>query len=261
MITSETRPRRGRELRTRYTAADVGVLTQDEARRFLASGTGDPRTDISLAWELLYRLEPELYDRLVSAERLHPSVIDWLPDNVERIVEVAAGSGRLTLELIQRAGELVAIEPAAPLREILKAKLAAADPTRRTHVTAGFFDDLPVTDDCADVVVACSALTPAPGHGGEVGLAEMERACRPGGCVVIVWPNEVRWLAAHGYGYVRFEGDMFAEFASHEEAAELIEIFYPGAIGEVLRGGRRRVPYDVLGTNPPRDLAFKVVAR
>jgi hypothetical protein len=89
----------------------------------------------------------------------------------------------------------------------------------------------------------------------------MERACRPGGLVVIVWPNEVRWLAAHGYGYVRFDGDMFVEFASHEEAAELIEIFYPAAVGEVLRGGRRRVPYDALGTNPPRDLAFKVVAR
>jgi SAM-dependent methyltransferase len=237
------------------------VLTQDEARRFVGSGTGDPRTDITLAWELLYRLEPELYDRLVSAERLHPGVIDWLPDNVERIVEVGAGSGRLTLELVHRARELVAIEPAAPLRTILESKLAAADPTHRTRVTAGFFDDLPVTDDCADVVVACSALTPAPGHGGEAGLAEMERACRPGGCVVIVWPNEVRWLAAHGYGYVRFDGDMFVEFASHEDAAELIEIFYPGAIGEVLRGGQRRVPYDVLGTNPPRDLAFKVVER
>jgi SAM-dependent methyltransferase len=237
------------------------VLTQDEARRFLPSGTGDPRTDITLAWELLYRLEPELYERLVSAERLHPGVIGWLPDNVERIVEVAAGTGRLTLELVHRAREVVAIEPAAPLREILNRKLAPAARTHRTQVTTGFFDDLPVNDDCADVVVACSALTPVPGHGGEAGLAEMERACRPGGCVVIVWPNEVRWLAAHGYRYVRFDGEMFVEFASHEEAVELIEIFYPSVIGEVRRNGWRRVPYCALGTNPPRDLAFKVIAR
>jgi SAM-dependent methyltransferase len=248
-------------LRTRYTAADVGVLSDDEARRFLPSGTGDPRTDITLAWELLYRLEPELYDRLVSAERLHPGVIGWLPDNVERIVEVAAGTGRLTLELVHRAREVVAIEPAAPLREILNRKLAPAAQTHHTQVTAGYFDDLPVNDDCADVVVACSALTPVPGHGGEAGLAEMERACRPGGCVVIVWPNEVGWLAAHGYRYVRFDGEMFVEFASHEEAVELIEIFYPSVIGEVRRRGWRRVPYCVLGTNPPRDLAFKVITR
>jgi SAM-dependent methyltransferase len=261
VIASETRPRRGRELRTRYTAADLDVLTHDEARRFLPGGTGDPRTDIALAWELLYRLEPELYDRLVSAERLHPGVIAWLPDNVERIVEVAAGTGRLTLELVQRAREVVAIEPAAPLREILSRKLASAAHACRARVTDGFFDDLPVADDCADVVVACSALTPVPGHGGEAGLAEMERACRPGGRVVIVWPNEVGWLAAHGYRHVRFDGEMFLEFASHEEAAELIEIFYPGVIAEIRRRGSRRVRYDVLGFNPPRDLAFKVIER
>jgi len=248
-------------LRTRYSAADVGVLTEDEARRFLPSGTEDPRSDITLAWELLYRLEPQLYDRLASAERLHPGVIGWLPDNAERIVEVAAGTGRLTLELVGRAREVVAIEPAAPLRDILKRKLARAAHGNRARVTHGFFDDLPVADACADVVIACSALTPVPGHGGDAGLAEMERACRPGGCVVIVWPNEVAWLAAHGYRYVRFDGEVFVEFASHQEAAELIEIFYPSAIGDVRRRGWRRVPYDVLGTNPPRDLAFKVIAQ
>jgi SAM-dependent methyltransferase len=241
--------------------ADVGVLTQDEARRFLASGTGDPRTDASLAWELLYRLEPELYDRLITAERIHPGVIDWLPDNLERIVEVAAGTGRLTLELARRGREVVAIEPAAPLREILNRKLAVARHMRRVHVIDGFFDDLPVPDDCADMVVACSALTPAAGHGGEAGLAEMERVCRPGGRVVIVWPNEIGWLATHGYRYVRFEGKVFVEFASREEAAELVEIFYPSASVEIDRRGWRRVPYQVLGTNPPCDLAFKVIAR
>ncbi|HWG09155.1 MAG TPA: class I SAM-dependent methyltransferase [Solirubrobacteraceae bacterium] len=237
------------------------MLTQEEARRFLAGGTGDPRTDVSLAWELLYRLEPELYDRLVGVERLHPDVIGWLPHDLERIVEVAAGTGRLTLELVDRAREVVAIEPAAPLREILKRKLAAAGHAHHVHVTHGFFDELPVADDWADAVVACSALTPAPEHGGAAGLAEMERVCRPGGRVVIVWPNEVRWLSAHGYRHVSFDGEMFVEFASREEAAELSEIFYPRAVGEIRRGRWRRIPYDALGIKPPRDLAFKVLAQ
>jgi SAM-dependent methyltransferase len=261
VITSEIPPQRGPDLRTRYTAADVAVLSQDEARRFVVDRAGDPRTDIPLAWELLYRLEPELYDRLVGAERLHPGVVEWLPDNVERIVEVAAGTGRLTLELLHRASEVVAIEPAAELRELLKRKLARADHGSRARVTHGFFDDLPVADDWSDLVVSCSALTPAPRHGGDAGLAEMERVCRPGGCVVIVWPNRVGWLAARGYQYVSFGGEMFVEFASPEEAAELSEIFYPHAIEEIRRRGWQRVPYEALGINPPRDLAFKVIPR
>jgi hypothetical protein len=56
-----------RELRSRYTAADLSVFTCDEASRFVPQGKGDPQTDVVLAWELLYRLEPELYDRLAGA--------------------------------------------------------------------------------------------------------------------------------------------------------------------------------------------------
>ena len=246
-------------LRRRYTAADLGVLTRDELSRFARGGDRDPRADVTLAWELLYRLEPELYDRLVTAERLHPGVLDWLPRDADRIVEVGAGAGRLTLALVGRAREVVAIEPAAPLRQILERKLAEAEHGDRARVIPGFFDDLPVASGSADLVVACSALTPAAGHGGQAGQAELERACRPGGRVAIVWPNHLGWLAAHGYEYVCFAGPMAAEFASHAEAVELARIFYPRAVAEVRRRGERRVPYDVLGINPPRDLAFKKV--
>jgi SAM-dependent methyltransferase len=238
----------------------VSVLTRDEARRFVPQGDGDPQQDAVLAWELLYRLEPELYDRLASAERLHPGVVGWLPRDVDRIAEVGAGTGRLTMELIERGRRVVAVEPALPLRRILRRKLAAADHGDRVRVVRGFFDRLPLPDGFAGLVVACSAFTPSPGHGGERGLAEMERVCRPGGYVVIVWPNRLDWLAARGYRYVSFPGPMFVEFASHREAVELAEIFYPKAAGEVRRRGWRRVSFEVLGINPPRDLAFKVLA-
>ena len=260
MITSEDPARLGRELSTRYTTADLSVLTREEARRFAPDGGCDPRADLTLAWELLYRLEPELYERMASAERLHPGIADWLPCSADRIVEVGAGSGRLTMELISRGREVVAIEPAAGLRQILERKLAKASHGYRATVRCGFFDDLPVPDGFADLVVACSVLTPAPGHGGDAGLAEMERACRPGGCVAIVWPNNISWLAAHNYRYESFPGPMAVEFASYREAVELAGIFYPHAVPQVRRRGSHRVPYEVLGINPPRDLAFKVIA-
>ena len=248
------------ELRRRYTAADLGVFTPDEARRFVPRGDGDPRHDVILAWELLYRLEPELYDRLASAERLHPGVVGWLPCHVDLIAEVGAGTGRLTMELAGRGRQVVAVEPALPLRRILARKLAAAGHGDRVRVIPGFFDQLPLPDDFADLVVACSAFTPSSAHGGEAGLAEMERVCRPGGCVAIIWPNHLSWLAARGYRYVSFPGAMSVDFGSYADAVELAEIFYPRGADSVRRRGERTVPFEVLGINPPRDLAFKVLA-
>jgi SAM-dependent methyltransferase len=249
----------GPDLRTRYTAADLRVLTSDEASRFVHSGVGDPQDDVALAWELLYRLEPELYDRLASAEKLHPGVVGWLPSRADRIAEVGAGTGRLTMELIDRGRHIVAVEPALPLRQILSRKLGMAAGGDRVRVVRGFFDKLPLLDDSADMVAACSAFTPAPGHGGEAGLAEMERVCAPGGCVAIIWPNHVDWLATRGYQYVSFPGAMSAEFTSYHEAVELAEIFFPSAADEVRRRGSPKVPFRVLGINPPRDLAFKML--
>src|SRR5258708_21317463 len=193
-ITSEGAQRIGRELRRRYAKADLAVLTPEEGSRLVPDG-GDPQSDVMLAWELLYRLEPELYDRLATAEHLHPGILRWLPARVDKIVEVGSGTGRLTLELLDRGREIVAIEPVAAFRQILERKLAAAGQTDRARVTHGFFDDLPVASDFADLVVACSVLTPAAGHAGEAGLAEMERACRPGGRGAIVWPNNIDRLA------------------------------------------------------------------
>jgi SAM-dependent methyltransferase len=258
-----TRPeapaRAGLELPRRYTAADLSVFTRDEASRFAPPGHGDPRDDVDLAWELLYRLEPELYDRLATAERLHPEVVRWLPRDVGRIAEIGAGTGRLTMELIERGQRVVAVEPALPLRRILRRKLAAAGHGDRVRVIPGFFDALPLPGGFADLVVTCSAFTPTPEHGGEAGLAEMERVGRPDGLVVIVWPNHLDWLAAHGYRYVSFPGPMSVQFGSQHEAVELAQIFYPQAADEIRRRGSRTVPFEVLGINPPRDLAFKVL--
>ncbi|TME25792.1 MAG: methyltransferase domain-containing protein [Chloroflexi bacterium] len=251
-------PTRPVDFRHRYSISDLSCLTDAERRRFLAGADPDPQTNPAIAWELLYRLEPELYDRLIKAERIHRAVVDWLPRRVPRIVEVGAGNGRLTTDLVNRCDELIAIEPAAPLRERLSARLAAAG--QRLRVLDGFFDDLPVADRSANLVVACSAFTPDPAHGGDVGLEEMERVCAIGGRVVIVWPNRVEWLLERGYIYQSFPGHMALAFDSLEEAIELAQIFYPDAVDEIQRRGDRTVPYETVGTNPPRDLAWKAVA-
>ena len=243
-------------LMERYSTADLRVFSAEESARFLDRTIADPQRDATLAWEVLYRLEPELYERLVAAEHLHPGILEWLPPHVPRIIEVGAGTGRLTLELVARCDQLTAVEPAAALRERLSAKLASVTNTR---IISGFFDALPLADQSAELVVACSALTPEPAHGGDRGLAEMERVCAAGGMVVIVWPNQPEWLAMHGYRYLSFPGPMTMDFATASEAVQLATIFYPHAVAEIKARGQRQVPYDLLGVNPPRDLAYRTI--
>ena len=244
-------------LMERYSTADLRVFSAEESAHFLDRTIADPQRDATVAWELLYRLEPDLYDRLVTAEHLHPGIVEWLPAHVPRIIEVGAGTGRLTVELVDRCDQLTAVEPATPLRERLSAKLS---PSSNLRIISGFFDALPFPDQSAELVIACSALTPEAAHGGDRGLAEMERVCAAGGMVVIVWPNHPEWLVAHGYRYLSFPGPMTMNFASLTEAVELATIFYPQAVAEIKARGQRQVPYDLLDVNPPRDLAYRTIS-
>jgi SAM-dependent methyltransferase len=249
-----------RPLADRYRAADCAVLTPAERERFLAPSAwedaGDGRLPPGLCWQLLYRLEPELYDRLARAERVHPAILDWLPGGAGHAVEVGAGSGRLTLPLARRVSSLLAVEPAAGLRRLLRRRLAE-EGLDHVVVRPGFVDDIPAATGSADLVVTCSAFTPESAHGGAVGLRELERVAVPGGLVVMVWPNHLDWLRARGYTHLSFPGEMAMEFESLGEALELAAVFHPRALDEIRRRGSPRVPYEVVGRNPPRDLAWR----
>jgi len=244
-------------LAARYRPDDLRLLTAEERERFV--GPSDVATDWGeiaprIAWELLYRKEPDLYVRLVAGERIHPGILEWLPQRVSRCVEVAAGTGRLTLDLVPRCRELIAVEPAAPLRGILERKLRGRP---GVQVREGFFDAVPVPDACADLVISLSAFTPDPSHGGDAGLAELERVAAARGLIVLVWPADVEWFVRRGFEYVSFPGEMTVEFPSLKEAVEIATIFYPHAVEEIARRGSARVSYEVLGMNPPRDLVWR----
>jgi SAM-dependent methyltransferase len=255
----------------RYEPEHLAVFTPEERRRFLrpfgpqvlSRIHDDPETWRAVAgevaWELLYRIEPDLYGRLVAGEALHPAILEWLPEGIGRAVDVGAGLGRLTIQLAARCGELVAVEPAAALRRRLERRLSALGCTS-VVVRAGFFDALPLPDRWADVALTCSAFTPDPLHGGEPGLAELDRVTVAGGLVVIVWPpRDPAWLAQRGFEHLEFPGEMFVEFPSLEEALEIAAIFHPHAVDAIAQGGSPRVPYDLLGVNPPRSLAWRRV--
>jgi SAM-dependent methyltransferase len=265
-VAETRRPPPPEPLMRRYRPEDLAVLTPQERERWISPFVADatdadevrrawPAIRPALAWELLYRLEPDLYERLIAGERIHSGIVARLP-RVGRAVEVGAGSGRLTVALARRARHVIAVEPAAPLRRRLAARLEAAG-LRNVDIVSGFFDELPMPGDSADLVVACSAFTVEPGHGGRAGLEEMERVCRPGGAVAIVWPDAPEWLVERGYTHEVFDGEAEVVFGSVLEAVAVARIFYPDAVPAIEAAGTAAVPYSVLGRRRPQELCWK----
>jgi SAM-dependent methyltransferase len=164
-------------------------------------------------WFLAYELAWELWDRLAAAEPVAPELLADLPADGAQVIDVAAGSGRLTAALAPRAAFLVAIEPCPPLRRLLAQRFPCAG------VAAGVGHRLPLRSGWADLVVSCATFGPHPPLGGEEVLAELERCVRVGGTLAMVGPEEPAWWEERGFReltypvpFARFEPDLEAFF-------------------------------------------------
>jgi ubiquinone/menaquinone biosynthesis C-methylase UbiE len=93
----------------------------------------------------------------------------------QRVLDVGAGTGALTTELVRRGAEAAAADPSPTFVAALGRKLPDAD------VRAAPAEDLPWPDEAFDASLAQLVLTfmnDAP-----AGIAEMRRVVRPGGVV------------------------------------------------------------------------------
>jgi SAM-dependent methyltransferase len=116
-------------------------------------------------------------------ERYRPGppsrAVEWLlPTPVARVVDLGAGTGALTRLLIDRADDVVAIEPDDRMRAVLAEQVPGA------RAVSGRGESMPIPDRCADAVLASSSwhwMDPIPT------LNEVARVLVPGGTLGAVW--------------------------------------------------------------------------
>ena len=119
-----------------------------------------------------------------------PEAVDWLVGREPlRVVDVGAGTGKLTRQLVALGHDVTAVEPS----EQMLAQLEAAVPDARA-INAGA-EEIPLADGSADVVVAGQAFH---WFDPDRALPEIARVLTPAGHIGLVWnvrDESVPWIA------------------------------------------------------------------
>ena len=131
---------------------------------------------------------PALYDRHLGPVFFEPYALDLvgrLPASARRVLEIAAGTGRVTRHLAAKVDELVATD----LNEAMLAIAREALPDPKIEWRVADMQALPFVDDSFDAVVGQFGLMFAPDKAAVI--RELRRVVRPGGSVLLSTWNEI----------------------------------------------------------------------
>jgi SAM-dependent methyltransferase len=96
-----------------------------------------------------------------------------------RVLDLAAGTGKLTRALAASGASVTAVEPVAEMRACLPSSARALD---------GTAERIPLEDASADLVTVAQAFH---WFDGDAALAEIHRVLRPGGRLAVLWNRRV----------------------------------------------------------------------
>lgn len=104
--------------------------------------------------------------------------VAWLVGDARRVVDVGAGTGKLTAGLVRDGRSVTAVEPDPGMLDALRREVPAAT------ALAGTAEALPLPDGTADAVVFGQAWHWVDVEGAS---AEAGRVLRPGGVLGLIW--------------------------------------------------------------------------
>jgi SAM-dependent methyltransferase len=218
------------------------------------------RTDLDAKRALSFGRFADEYER--TRPGYPPEAAEWMaPGEPELVVELGAGTGKLTRAVARHGRRVVAVEPDDRMRAVL-ASLALPG----VEAIAGSAEALPVGDHVADAVVSGSAF-----HWFDLDrtLSEAARVLVPGGTLAFAWnhrDDRIDWVRRMSEA-IR-QGDQWAGNRPWRELVEASGLFGPveraefthvvaiprGALGDHLRS------YSLIGSLPPNEQEV-VVAR
>ncbi len=141
-----------------------------------------------------------------------PEAIDWLlPQDARDVLDLGAGTGKLTTRLVERGLSVVAVDPIPEMLELLR------DSLPETPALLGTAEDIPLPDDSVDAVLVAQAwhwFDP------ERAVAEVARVLRPGGRLGLVWNTRDERL-----GWVRDLGRIIGQ--EHDPFSERVTLPAP----------------------------------
>ena len=223
----------------------------------------------------VYEAHADQYQRLVQREDYQNNILsaieDYCPLSGLDVVELGAGTGRITGLLAPHVHSIRAFDASAHMLDVAEKALRALN---LPNWQLGMADhrQIPVDDSSADLVIAGWSFCYLAVWGGvewksalQDGLNEIERILRPGGTVLIieslgtgtekprppqhlgpyfVWLTEAPFGDGTGFehGWVRTD----YRFESLEEAVELSTFFFGEEMGQEVREKNWQIPFRAL---------------
>ncbi|HEX5247495.1 MAG TPA: class I SAM-dependent methyltransferase [Gaiellaceae bacterium] len=134
-----------------------------------------------------FALAAEAYER--GRPDYPAAAVAWLVERFDlragrTVVDLAAGTGKLTRALVPSGAEVIAVEPIAEMRALIE----------NARALEGTAEAIPLPDASVDAVTAGQAFH---WFRAEEALAEIHRVLRPGGGVALVWNTRDERHALH----------------------------------------------------------------